>query len=38
MLIHLENLTGALLRTTNDPLALGEFSDFYIAKHNVQGF
>ncbi|KAF8736942.1 hypothetical protein AX14_013678 [Amanita brunnescens Koide BX004] len=29
------NFTGALERTTNDPLALGEFSDFYIAKHNV---
>ena len=34
---HPLDLTGKLQRTTKDPLALGEFSDFYTALPSFQG-
>ena len=34
---HPLDLTGKLERTTKDPIALGEFSDFYTAVRSLQG-
>lgn len=38
MLNLLEDLTGRLRLRSDEPLGVGEFSDFYTAAHDVQGF